>query len=611
MVDRRTLSIRLKLNARSVCDFRMTDLTATYRPVAGSDVQVSVDGNLVYGGSIDEPEEFQPQQFEATGGTGVIRRFAIKCASYEQRFDKRLLPINFGRIPCVVNPTTDVITLDSDRGLQNNYAVRFAADNGTLPLGISATTTYYWKYLSSTTGQLQTSPGGSTVDIINAGSGEQRIVWMSGSAVKKIVAFYGAFEGITAGTIADGAPVELAIFDRVTVMEGIDSLARIADYVDYISPAKAFQYIPRTTNAAPFSFTDASSDILSNDEAGYPTFRYTREDYANSIVARIDENAVGPQLVNVNPNGVKRRFELNPPIKSIVDISVAGTPKTVGIYGQDPLGTKDWYYNVGDNWVIQDPAGTTVTSGQGMFVTYRGYWQDIVASDDIAEQSARSAIETGTSGLYERLVDAAGVSYSVAQQLADSELAVRKAIAIELQFATDTPGLVPGQLLTVNSTRFGVNTTFLIDEVNAEDVFDFAHIRYRVRCLSGTRLGDWFSTYKQFLAGGSGSGSSLAAGGAGGGSTSTSSMAVEEVNLSAGPGTATISSTASPSVIGAQLLTDITQSGSGGMQIAWSSQFASDTPTDIPMGPNERARFLFVAKGDMKWHLVVLSGKIS
>jgi hypothetical protein len=76
-------------------------------------------------------------------------------------------------------------------------------------------------------------------------------------------------------------------------------------------------------------------------------------------------------------------------------------------------------------------------------------------------------------------------------------------------------------------------------------------------------------------------------------------------------GAAIISSTASPSVIGAQLLTDITQSGSGGMQIAWSSQFASDTPTDIPMGPNERARFLFVAKGDMKWHLVVLSGKIS
>jgi hypothetical protein len=584
----------------------MKDPSASYRPRKGDEVQVSVDGTPIYGGSVDEFNEVQPTRAPVSGGTGVLREFAVKCASYEQRLDKRLLTMNFGRIPCTVNPTTDVITLDSDRGLQNNFAVRFAADNGTLPLGISANTTYYWKYLTSTTGQLQTSPGGSVIDIINAGTGEQRIVWMSGSAIKRMIGFYGVFEGITAGTIADGAPVDLAIFDRISVMEGIDSLARIADQVSYVNPSKALQCIQRTANPAPFTFNDSASEVLGNPEAGYPNFRSTREDYANAVYARLDDDATAPTLVNLNPNGVKRRFEVNPPIKSVVDLSVAGTPKTVGIYGQDPLGTKDFYYNQGDNWIIQDPAGTTVTSGQSMFLTYRGYWQDIVVAEDTGEQAARAAIETGTSGVYERIVDAAGVSSSVGQQLADAELMIRKTDAIELSFATDTPGVMPGQLLTVNSTRHGVNTSFLIDEVNAEDVASFTHIRYRIRALTGTRLGDWFNTFKAFLLGGTGGGSSLAAGGAGGGGVS-STMSTEDVNLPAGPGTTNVSSTATP-VDRAQLLMDINQATPGGRQITWNgAQFAAGTPVDIPMGDGEKSRFLFVGKADSKWHLVVMS----
>lgn len=90
---------------------------------------------------------------------------------------------------------------------------------------------------------------------------------------------------------------------------------------------------------------------------------------------------------------------------------------------------------------------------------------------------------------------------------------------------------------------------------------------------------------------------------ASGSGTGTASISTQDVTLVAGPGTTTITSTASP-VDGAMLVLDITQHASGGRQIALSSQFHSSCPVDIAMGPNEKTRMQYFGKSDSKWHFL-------
>lgn len=78
-------------------------------------------------------------------------------------------------------------------------------------------------------------------------------------------------------------------------------------------------------------------------------------------------------------------------------------------------------------------------------------------------------------------------------------------------------------------------------------------------------------------------------------------MEVLTVPLADGPGLQNISSVSDP-VENALLAVDIMQSAVGGMEIAWSAQFAPGTSPDIPMLPLSRLKKLFVGKADLKWH---------
>lgn len=56
----KTLNITDNLNARTTCSFSLVDKTGTYHPEVGEEVLIYNQGNLIFGGTVDEPEEENP-----------------------------------------------------------------------------------------------------------------------------------------------------------------------------------------------------------------------------------------------------------------------------------------------------------------------------------------------------------------------------------------------------------------------------------------------------------------------------------------------------------------------------------------------------------------------
>jgi hypothetical protein len=578
------VSIDWKLNARSTASLQMISRDGTYRPAVGQEVIVNRAGSPIYGGSIDEFTERREWPTSAI-------RYDVAVVGYERRLDKRVInQICFGREFFTTNSISDIFTFTSTANpFQNGDTVRLQSA-GTLPGGTNNTTTYYVVNRTGTTCQLALSAGGAPVNLTNDGSGDHWMLWTAGTAVKSLVNFYGAFEGLTVGTIEDGAGIEFtAEYARVTDI--IDSLAQLSGKVWYVTGSKAVNMVARNTFSAPFNIS-AASNILAEPA---PSFRITREEYANAVFLRISETAFGPTLTSFVGDGSRKKFALSIPIKSIGEegVTVNGTIQTLGVYGVDS--GKQWYYTPGDRWIIQDAAGVALTPAQTLFVTYTPHGLQHTFADDAAEQSARASIESGTSGKYETVQqDDSIVSQAAGDTAAAGILDGSKAIAIEGRYATYLDGLLPGQTQTINLPSHAINTSFLIDEVSARwaQAFD-VDLYYTVRALSTTRLGDYLSVFKSFVGGGSSSGAALS-GGSGGGGGAGGSVLIHQVALPDGPGTTTISYTP---VTGSLLIVEIAQSAVGNRQIAWSADFHASSPVDIPMNASSVISLSFVEIG--------------
>lgn len=567
------VSIDWKLNARSTASLSMQSEDGSYRPTVGQEVIINRGGSPIYGGSIDEFTERREWP------TPMIR-YDVVVVGYERRLDKRVVnQICFGRQFFTTNSISDIFTFSSGfNPFQNGDTVRLQTA-GTLPGGTNSTTTYYVINRTGTTCQLSISSGGAAVNLTNDGTGDHWMLYTAGTAVKSMVNFYGVFEGLTVGTIEDGSGIEFTA-EYARIADIIDSIAQLSGKVWYVTATKAVNMVARNTFAAPFNVS-GSTGLLADPA---PSFRITREEYLNAVYLRISETAFALELVNFTGNGSSKKFQLSTPIKSIADdgVTVNGAAQTLGVYGVDT--GKQWYYTPGDRWIIQDPGGTALSGSQTLAVNYRAYGFEHVFAEDTGEQSARAAIESGTSGEYEGVrQDESIVSETAADIAAAAALDGSKAIAIEARYATYLNGLLPGQTQTINLPSHSINASFLLDEVSARwaRAFD-VDLYYTVRALSTTRLGDYLTVFKSFVGGGSSSGAALS-GGSGGGGGGGGSILVHQVALVDGPGTTTISYAP---VTGGLLIVEITQSAVGGRQVAWSADFHASSPIDIPMAAN-------------------------
>ena len=583
------LSIQWRRTGRSTMSVTMME---GYSPVIGHKVQVFNGATPIFVGSIDEFTRYDKGD-KANAWSDVL------VTGFEHRLDKRTqAAVTYGPEFFTVNSISDILTFEGGYNpFQNGWPVQVRTDNA-LPVGLLTNTTYYIINRTSTTCQLSTSVGGSAVNMTSVGAGNNWIVWMAGAVVRSVLADFGAYEGISAGTIRNGSAIENAYFEWAPAMARIEQVAEASGYVAKINGSAQLDFVPSGEFSAPFNITDSSTEVWVGKDRRGVRVRFTREDYANSVYLRINPDAFGPITLSLTGDGSKKKFRLSGAINEfkviaeLLEVNGLG-PDDIGIYGVDT--GKAWYYTPNGYWIIQDATGTAPS---GSFdITYRPAGYDVRTASDSSEITARQAIESGSSGQYEMVLQDTGIGDTDAGDVAAAaHLARRKEVPVEITYSSFTNGLLPGQTQTVALSLYGISDTFVIDSVDASTVraMDTSkRIKYTVKAISTSKLGNYIDVFRQFLGGGS----AVSGGGAAGTGGGTAALAdVYEVTITADT---TISRTVAPT--GSLLFLEITRDGLGLWKATPSSDFERvPAEFDLMPGVSSVTAMMFYSTGT-KW----------
>jgi len=321
---------------------------------------------------------------------------------------------------------------------------------------------------------------------------------LAGNIVSAIITAALSDEGITAGTIENGDTISKAVFNYIKATDALDYLKNVTGLNWNINFNKQLNFFSNASNISPWTLTDS---------VPHENFKRTRtrDQYRNKQYLRAGTGKTSVQTLEKPapaPDGISRNFILRFPIaeKPVIYVnSTAVLSANVGVNGLDT--GKEWYFTYNSNTVSEDSSEAELTAGSTLEVTYSGLYPIIAVIDDPAQISARQAVETGTSGIYESVVTEKSINENN-QAIEYSEGLILKygIIPSIVTFDTEVPGLQAGQLLPIQKSLYGINSSFLIDSVQISAA-DSGTTNYFVRCLDGSSLGGWEEWFKELLKG--------------------------------------------------------------------------------------------------------------
>lgn len=294
--------------------------------------------------------------------------------------------------------------------------------------------------------------------------------------VVDLVSLYLDGEGVTTTNVAVGPTItEPVTFNYQSMAEAFDYLSKITakygePYLWYIDFDRNLYFSQFSANSAPFSLTDSSNNFfdfeLETTLDNYRNVQHARTEY--QIARTLSESFVG--------DGVDTFFDTTQIISSTPTVYVNGSQKTVGELGVDETG-KDFYW-IRDGYGIFNEDHATLTGAQTLLVEYQPPATNVVTESDSAGIT--------TYGKFEAVDEQKNVDdYDSLVAVALGDLQQYGAVPTRPRFKTRTAGLAPGQRLTINLTRHGINTSYLIEGVDLKWIparTDF--LEYSVRCTS-------------------------------------------------------------------------------------------------------------------------------
>ena len=396
--------------------------------------------------------------------------------------------------------------------------------------------------------------------------------------------------------VETGPTIDRFAVDYSTVKEAFDALAEIAGmrwYVDELNRLHFFT--PAASPDAPFAISDGTNVTALS-------VRSTREDYCNTVTARVGQSLRDPEAQEFTGDGAAKSFTLNYAVAQAPNVLVDGVEATVGILGVDT--GKDWYWQSGSAEIRQDDGDAALALGVVLKVTYVGLDLIYVSVSDSAEITARSTAE-GNSGIYHKLIEIEGqLTRSDATTAAQAYLDAHKELTHVLSVETDDfnePDILtirPGDVLSMTRAGYGVTGNFLVRSVtltHMDGVTDTADYQWRgrIEAVQGPLLRGLTDMLKSTGGGASsGSGPQIT-------SSSGAGVYVHEV------GTLTANTTITPAVAatpGATMYVFLL-TGSSPYSISFDSDwFASVPSSNIPAAPGITVCFPFVGRaGDSLW----------
>jgi len=298
-------------------------------------------------------------------------------------------------------------------------------------------------------------------------------------------------EGIAIETISSGAVLNSAAFNYIKPTQILDTLAEQSGYIWQITPNKTLQFKPHTNDHFLFSM-GASQMALGSIQytEGSPQYRNVQYVVGGmNLTSTQNETEVG--------DSKKQAFLMKYPIMQVPAVGVikalgttsTGTIKTVGIRGIDS--TYQWYWNKLNNTIAQQSTDNALTTTEALSVTYIGGFPSIARTEDSEGISILKSYEGGSGLVEDAVYKNMDTMYADNKTVANSLISKYSTICDTLRFKTMRSGVMPGVILKVSISDFGLSSKeFLVDNVSMSDV-DGTYLWYDVTCRSGYDHGGW------------------------------------------------------------------------------------------------------------------------
>ncbi len=297
-------------------------------------------------------------------------------------------------------------------------------------------------------------------------------------------------EGITIGEIQTGPTIAEMVINYQPVSKALDVLANSAGFIWFIDEHKRLFFIVRTTTPALFS---VSADDITKHSTRLDRSSHS---YRNRQFIRAGRDITSLQTETFAGVLNKQAYAVSFPINQEPVVTVATVLQTVGIKGIDTLvdPPKDCYWSKGDPILAFDNASIPAAAAV-IVIKYYGEYDIMIQVEDTPEINARKAIEGGT-GIVEAIDDEPTLNSK--QASFDAGLALLEhygAIGQQFSFALNTWGLVPGHLVPVTYTEYGLTATdLLIESVETIEIAPDT-LQFNIMAIEGPEMGDWTSFF--------------------------------------------------------------------------------------------------------------------
>jgi hypothetical protein len=325
-------------------------------------------------------------------------------------------------------------------------------------------------------------------------------------------------EGVTIGLIYDGlipsdtlypsptlyptgnvSAIPSATFVYCTVAQAFDALVKEASasgipYYWQIDQFKQLWFCPYTSVVNSTVVDGSQIDMVNNP----PTVQRQNPTYRNVQYVVGGVATTLPQVETRVGDGHTQAWTMGYEISATPTVTVGGVAKKVGVKGSTG---SDFYWGPKDTILVQDSAGTVLTSSNVLSVSYIGQYPTVLVTQNGAQISYQKALD-GTTGLVETVENDTSIT-SLANGLSlASQLLTRYGVqGTLLQFTTMQSGYAQGQLITVNLQMFNLNNAqMLIEEVSASDQQDNFNIWYTIKAVMGPYDTTWQDFYSKMLA---------------------------------------------------------------------------------------------------------------
>jgi len=306
---------------------------------------------------------------------------------------------------------------------------------------------------------------------------------------------YMADDGITEGNLVAGQVLTKYTFNYKYPNVCLDQLKTITGYNWEIDEYKRLNWYPRSNNPAPFILSDDVRINKLKRERSLTKYRNRQFVRAGKGTTHIQTQ----KKPTPAPDGVSRAFFLDYELSNKPRIYINSTEidqDDIGIRGADE--NKKYYYKIGENYITQDESETILTNLDLVEITYIGFYDILIESENEQQINERALIE-GTSGVYENIEDEKTLTdMDETLDYANGLLDKYAEVCDKITFETYDYGLKAGQFLDVQRTDRGINSKFLIESINitrhSQEI-----IKYNVKAIDGVALGGWEEFFKRIL----------------------------------------------------------------------------------------------------------------